>query len=138
MSSFMRQFGDLALDGLNSARVLQDVNSSSEAPTGFDHVVLWSVNAIWISLVVLVAVWFCRCNGSERITNWTSNHASRSSDQQYTSGILRRQEAAADARKLTPEKQRKLLQQTWKRNRVIMVRTHMSVSDVNESIIFEG
>lgn len=143
MWSFTRKlFGDLAVDVLISDRVLQDVtvttgsNSSSEpSSTGFDQVVLCSVSAIWICLIVLVVIWFCKCNGSEHLNNWTSYLASRASDQQYTSGILRRQAEAADARKVTPEKQRELLRQTWERNQVIMVRMYRPISNVDPSIV---
>ena len=94
----------------------------------FNPIVFWSVNALWMTCLVVVVIWFWKFKGAERMTQWTRNASSRASDRALARRLQRRREMAEEAKKISPEQHRALLEKSFRRNKVHMVRSFLPCS----------
>ena len=106
-----------------SHRLLEDLTEDTSASgtdeKEFNPVVFWSVNALWMSVLVASIIWFCKFKGAERMTQWATN-ASRSDDI-FAQRLRRRREAAAEAKRISPEVHRAELKKQFRNAKVHMV-----------------
>lgn len=91
----------------------------------FDPVIFWSVNAIWISVLLVIIIWFWKFNGSARLTAWTQAMVSQESDLAYRRRVANRQREKIEAKRITPEERVKILQKYFRSNNVHMVSTSL-------------
>lgn len=99
------------------SRVLHQKDSS------FDPRVFWSINALLITLLLIVLVW-CFRGGAEKISNYLTREAAGSSDAIYLERLRERRERAAEEKKETPEQRLAKLKKSFQRNKVHMVSTN--------------
>ena len=89
----------------------------------FNPIVFWSVNAIWMSILVGLIIWFWKFNGAQHLTAWSQSgsRAGSDSDLQYQNRVAQRQRVEAERKKVSPEKRRKLLGDYFRKSKVHMV-----------------
>eukprot|EP00542_Grammatophora_oceanica_P015078 CAMPEP_0194039430 /NCGR_PEP_ID=MMETSP0009_2-20130614/11552_1 /TAXON_ID=210454 /ORGANISM="Grammatophora oceanica, Strain CCMP 410" /LENGTH=333 /DNA_ID=CAMNT_0038682257 /DNA_START=219 /DNA_END=1220 /DNA_ORIENTATION=- len=101
-------------------RVLSDGEEAPFASSDeFDPVVFWSVNAIWMTVLACLIIFFWKCNGSERLQRWMTH--SGESDRIYARTMHRRREAQREARKMSPTQRKNFLERSFQRNKVHMI-----------------
>lgn len=100
---------------LRAQRVLHDAESSS-----FDPLVFWSVNAMLITLLLVVLVW-CFRGGAEKISIYLTREAGGMSDAAYLRRRRERREREAQEKKESPEQRLATLKKSFQRNKVQMV-----------------
>jgi hypothetical protein len=112
------------ISSTNFHRQLEDVSTDTEdvyEEKQFDPVVFWCVNAIWITVLVSVIIWIWKFDGAARITAWTHAMVSHDSDIAYRRRLASRQRALEEAKRITPEERRKILEEYYRTNKVQMV-----------------
>lgn len=101
---------------MTSVRNLQQSGSPPDIGTSqFNPAVFWSINALWITLLIGIAVWMWKFRGAERLSNWSQSFIAQESGEQ---GNEETQQQA-----IPPEKRRKLLSDYFRTSRVHMVST---------------
>lgn len=108
-------------------RLLHESESSS-----FDPRVFWSVNAMLITLLLIVLVW-CFRGGAEKISVYLTREAAGSSDAAYLQRVRERREREAQEKMETPQERLETLKESFQRNKVHMI---VKANDfVEESVI---
>ena len=96
-----------------SVRHLQQLgNAQDTGGSQFNPAVFWSVNALWITLVIGLAIWIWKFHGLLRLGNWTQSFVSQDSEQQ---------DVESEQQAVPPEKRRKLLSDYFRNSKVHMV-----------------
>ena len=114
----------------SSSDTFSSDTSSSDTDTShimtspeFNPIVFWSVNAIWMSILIGLIIWFWKFNGAQHLTAWSQSgsRAGSDSDLQYQNRVAQRQRVEAERKKVSPEKRRKLLGDYFRKSKVHMV-----------------
>eukprot|EP00543_Licmophora_paradoxa_P008832 CAMPEP_0202459758 /NCGR_PEP_ID=MMETSP1360-20130828/38554_1 /ASSEMBLY_ACC=CAM_ASM_000848 /TAXON_ID=515479 /ORGANISM="Licmophora paradoxa, Strain CCMP2313" /LENGTH=260 /DNA_ID=CAMNT_0049081029 /DNA_START=1 /DNA_END=783 /DNA_ORIENTATION=+ len=94
-----------------------------------DKVVFWSINGLWLSVLIMLVIFFWKCNGSERLQRWM--RSSQDSDRAFVLRERQRRRAEEDAKKITPEKRLAMLKKAFRRENVLMTVDADSLIDTN-------
>lgn len=89
---------------------------SNDGSASFDPKVFWSVNALIVCIIVGSCVWYCKY-GSFLLTEQGRN----TSDEAFRQAVRERQQRQLERKRDSPEKRRKRLMQSFKRQSVSMV-----------------
>jgi hypothetical protein len=104
----------------------QSVPPADTETAQFNPAVFWSINAVWITLLIAVAVWIWKFHGAQRLSNWSQSLMAQDSGEQGNE--------ETQQQTIPPEKRRKLLSDYFRTSRVHMV----SKFDIGFSIAFLG
>jgi len=97
-------------------------HTRSTSNNDFDPVIFWCVNATWMIILAALVIWLWKFNGAARLTEWT--HAmvsSHDSDLAYRSRMATRRNNAVEAKRITPEERRTILEVYYRSNDVQMI-----------------
>ncbi len=102
----------------------QSVPPADTETAQFNPAVFWSINAVWITLLIAVAVWIWKFHGAQRLSSWSQSLMAQDSGEQGNE--------ETQQQTIPPEKRRKLLSDYFRTSRVHMV----SKFDIGFSIAF--
>eukprot|EP00543_Licmophora_paradoxa_P002694 CAMPEP_0202443244 /NCGR_PEP_ID=MMETSP1360-20130828/2585_1 /ASSEMBLY_ACC=CAM_ASM_000848 /TAXON_ID=515479 /ORGANISM="Licmophora paradoxa, Strain CCMP2313" /LENGTH=280 /DNA_ID=CAMNT_0049058893 /DNA_START=113 /DNA_END=955 /DNA_ORIENTATION=- len=104
-----------------------DPTMTTDAPVhDFSSLTFWSVNSIWMTVLGCSIIFFWKCNGAQRLQEWTDN--SNASDREYAIRRYQRRMRAEEAKKVTPEKRLKTLKKVFRDKKVLMIVTEKDLS----------
>ena len=87
-------------------------NAQDTGGSQFNAAIFWSINALWIALVICLSIWIWKFQGALRLANWSQSFSSQDNEQR-NGGI--------EQQVVPPEKRRKLLSDYFRNSKVHMV-----------------
>lgn len=118
-----------------TVRLLQTAQASGDnsSTSIVNNFFFWAINITLMAVAVSLIIWCCKYNGAGQFSAWLNGGIT--SDQQHARNVMLRREKEANARRLSPAQQRKLLKRTWEQNNVCMVSFH-SIFELHYTFIW--